>query len=227
MVSHTKIGVRRTTREANMSQCHDPYGPIEGPAVKARADSTTPDAAQCHDSYDNVGSKPTGSLATAAKTVTATKSTTAPKDRARPRGRIVVGVDGSGASRDALRWAARQAQLTGGSLEAVISWEIAATTYYPAPLPSGYDPASNAKNALNETLQSVLGEPDGLEIVPAVIQGPAARTLLRAANGADLLVVGSRGHGPLVGMLLGSVSEQCMTQATCPVVVVHESYRAA
>jgi nucleotide-binding universal stress UspA family protein len=210
-----------------MSQCHDPYDPIEGPTAKDRADSTVPDAAQCHDSYDNVEPTTTASLATPAKTVTVTKSTTAPKNRARPRGRIVVGVDGSGASRDALRWAARQAQLTGASLEAVISWEMAATTYYPVPVPSGYDPASNAKTALNETLHSVLGEPDGLEIIPAVIQGPAGRTLLRAADGADLLVVGSRGHGPLVGMLLGSVSEQCMTQATCPVVVVHESYRAA
>jgi nucleotide-binding universal stress UspA family protein len=210
-----------------MSQCHDPYDAIDGPTVIAIAESTAPNVAQCHDSYESVGLTTADPLAVAEKTVTTTKPVAATKNRPRPRGRIVVGVDGSGASRDALRWAARQAQLTGASLEAVISWEFAATTYYPVPLPSGYDPASNAKNALNETLHSVLGEPDGLQIVPAVIEGPAARTLLREANGADLLVVGSRGHGPLVGMLLGSVSEQCMTHATCPVVVVHESYRAA
>ncbi len=216
-----------------MSQCHDPYdaidGPndaIDGPTVIAIAESRAPNGAQCHDSYESVGLTTADPLAVAAKTVTTTKRVAATKN-GRPRGRIVVGVDGSGASRDALRWAARQAQLTGASLEAVISWEIAATTYYPAPLPSGYDPASNAKNALNETLHSVLGEPDGLDIIPAVIQGPAASTLLQEANDADLLVVGSRGHGPLVGMLLGSVSEQCMTHATCPVVVVHESFRAA
>jgi nucleotide-binding universal stress UspA family protein len=108
----------------------------------------------------------------------------------------------------------------------VISWEFT-PIFYPVPVPNGYDPASNAKTALDKTLESVIGEPDGLDIVPVVVQGPAAPPLLRAANGADLLVVGSRGHGQLVGMLLGSVSEQCMTQATCPVVVVHESYPAA
>ena len=90
-----------------MSQCHDPYDPIEGPTVKDIAPSKAPTAAQCHDSYDSVG------LTTAAQLATAAKTATAAKNRARPRGRIVVGVDGSEASKDALRWAARQAQLTG------------------------------------------------------------------------------------------------------------------
>jgi nucleotide-binding universal stress UspA family protein len=206
-----------------MSQCHDTYDPIEGPTVKNIAESRTPKAAQCHDSYESVRFT-TALLPATAKAATRTAAAT--QNGVRSRRRIVVGVDGSGASRDALRWAAHQAQLTGASLEPVISWEIA-PTFYPVPVPSGYDPASNAKDALNKTLDSVIGEPDGLDVVPVVVQGPAAPTLLRAAKGADLLVVGSRGHGPLVGMLLGSVSEQCVTQATCPVVVVHESYPAA
>jgi nucleotide-binding universal stress UspA family protein len=203
-----------------MSQCHDPYDVIETPTLKDIARNRALNAAQCHDSYESVG------LTAAAPAATAAKTAAAVKNRARSGRRIVVGVDGSGASSDALRWAARQAHLTGASLEAVISWEVA-PTFYPVPVPSGYDPASNAKNALDQTLDSVIGDPDGLDIVPAVVQGPAAPTLLRAANGADLLVVGSRGHGALVGMLLGSVSEQCVTQATCPVVVVHESHPAA
>jgi nucleotide-binding universal stress UspA family protein len=209
-----------------MSQCHDPYDPIEAPTLKDIARNRAPSAAQCHDSYESVGLTTAATAVIAAKTVTAVKTAATVKNRARSGRRIVVGVDGSGASRDALRWAARQAHLTGASLEAVISWEIA-PTYYPLPVPNGYDPASNAKNALSQTLDSVIGEPDGLDIVPAVVQGPPAPTLLRAANGADLLVVGSRGHGPLLGMLLGSVSERCMAQATCPVVVVHESHPAA
>ncbi len=211
-----------------MSQCHDPYDAIEGPTVIAVADSRAPNGAQCHDSYESVGLATADPLAAAAKTVTTTKPVAATKNGPRSRGRIVVGVDGSGASRDALRWAARQAQLTGASLEAVMTWDIVATSYgVPVPVANGCDPASKAKDALNKTVQSVLGEPDGLDLVPAVVQGPAARTLLQEARGADLLVVGSRGHGPLVGMLLGSVSEQCMTHATCPVVVVHESYHAS
>ena len=112
-----------------MSQCHDPYDAIEGPTVVAIArDSRAPNAAQCHDSYESVGSTTAG--------LTGRGGEDRHDDKARhgnrrsgpvPRGRIVVGVDGSGASRDALRWAARQAQLTGASLEAVMSWDIAAS----------------------------------------------------------------------------------------------------
>jgi nucleotide-binding universal stress UspA family protein len=227
------MGVRRTTREANVSQCHDPYDTIEGPTVKDIAGGRTTSAAQCHDSYDTVGLTTAVAPATAAKTAAVERNTTEAKtaaverNRPRPRRRIVVGVDGSEASKDALRWAARQAQLTGSSLEAVMTWEIAATTSYPVPVPNEYDPSSNAKDALNETVHSVLGQPDGFELVPTIVQGPAARRLVQEAKGADLLVVGSRGHGPLVGVLLGSVSEHCMTHAPCPVVVVHKSHHAA
>ncbi|MGD0810026.1 MAG: universal stress protein [Acidimicrobiales bacterium] len=208
-----------------MSQCHDPYDVIELPTRNEIAKNWAPGAAQCHDSYESVELTTAPTAVIAATTVTVHK-TAAVKNKARSGRRIVVGVDGSGASRDALRWAAHQAQLTGASLEAVISWEIA-PSFYPVPVPSGYDPASNAKTALDQTLDSVIGERNGLKIVPSVVQGPAAPTLLRAAHGADLLVVGSRGHGPLLGMLLGSVSEQCMAHASCPVVVVHERYPAA
>lgn len=54
-----------------------------------------------------------------------------------------------------------------------------------------------------------------------VAEGNAARALLDASEGADLLVVGSRGHGGFTGVLVGSVSQQCVNHAKCPVVVVH------
>ncbi|HUC13609.1 MAG TPA: universal stress protein [Acidimicrobiales bacterium] len=135
--------------------------------------------------------------------------------------RIVVGVDGSESSKDALQWAAHQAELTGDSLEAVITWEITPNTYGVAlPLPSDYDPAAIAKQTLDEAISKVLGESGGPHVTTRVVEGAPARSLLEIAKGADLLVLGSRGHGPFVGMLLGSVSEYCASHATCPVVVV-------
>jgi|ERR1700677_2241226 nucleotide-binding universal stress UspA family protein len=136
------------------------------------------------------------------------------------RRRIVVGVDGSESSKDALKWAAQQAELTGASLEAAISWDIALSSYgYPVPVPSDYNPAENAEQALAETVRDVLG--DGAKaVVMRTVQGNAAQTLVELAKGADLLVVGSRGHGQFVGILLGSVSEYCAAHAPCPVVVI-------
>ncbi len=145
---------------------------------------------------------------------------TAPAHRHHGR-RIVVGVDGSESSKDALRWAAHQAELTGDSLEAVITWEITPNSYGVAlPLPSDYDPAAIAKQTLGETIVDVLGESGGGHVLARVVEGSPARSLLDISKGADLLVLGSRGHGPFVGMLLGSVSEYCAAHATCPVVVV-------
>ncbi len=120
-----------------------------------------------------------------------------------------------------MRWAAHQAELTGDSLEAVITWEITPNSYGVAlPLPSDYDPAAIAKQTLGETILDVLGESGGAHVLARVVEGSPARSLLDISKGADLLVLGSRGHGPFVGMLLGSVSEYCAAHATCPVVVV-------
>jgi len=133
--------------------------------------------------------------------------------------RIVVGVDGSPASVDALRWAARQADLTGAAVEAVISWEYPST--------SGMkfgsleiDWADNARAALADALSVALGE-DADRVTRTVTRGHPAEVLVAAAQGgADLLVVGSRGHVALPGRLLGSVSEHVAARASCPVVVV-------
>lgn len=143
-------------------------------------------------------------------------------------GRIVVGVDGSEASKDALRWAARQAELTGAALEAVMTWHFPALAYgTPVPMPSGYDLAPQAAQVLGDTVQEVLGDKPALKVHAVVVEGSPALELLDAATDADLLVVGSRGHGAFTGMLLGSVSAHCVAHAPCPVVVVRHSSHPA
>jgi nucleotide-binding universal stress UspA family protein len=145
-----------------------------------------------------------------------------------PKGRVVVGVDCSEGSKGPLLWAARQAELTNASLEVVFASQLPLMAYgYSVPAAAGVDPESRAKQMLDATIHSVLDEPDGLEVVPIVTRGPAANALLDIARGADLLVVGARGHTPLVGMLVRSVSERCVAHATCPVVVVHHHEKAA
>lgn len=136
--------------------------------------------------------------------------------------RIVVGVDGSQPSKAALRWAIRQATLTGGSVDAVTAW------WYPpgyglAPTASGEpDFETEARKSLTEALGEVSGlEPD-VPVRPLVYEGHAAEVLLRAARGADLLVVGSRGHGGFTSALVGSVSLNCVLHAHCPVVVLRD-----
>lgn len=135
-----------------------------------------------------------------------------------PAPRIVVGVDGSPASVDALRWATRQAALTAAAVEAVISWDYSST--------SGMefgsldiDWAGNARAALADALHIALGN-DASMVTGTVTRGHPVEVLVTAAQGADLLVVGSRGHVVLPGRLLGSVSEHVAARAPCPVVVV-------
>jgi nucleotide-binding universal stress UspA family protein len=131
--------------------------------------------------------------------------------------RIVVGVDGSEGSKDALRWAARQAKLTGALLDVVMTWEVPVVPYG---VWAGYDASGEAKETLNETVQEVLGGANPDDVVVTAPEGRPAQTLLEEAKDADLLVVGCRGHGPFAGLLLGSVSQHCATHAPCPVVVV-------
>lgn len=132
-------------------------------------------------------------------------------------GRIVVGVDGSEASLDALRWALRQAQLTNSELQAVTSWE------YPSPIAEfvsdDIDWDGRATTILDGAL-AVVDSTKGVTITRATTQGHPARVLIDASRDADLLVVGSRGHGGFAGMMLGSVSAHVSAHADCPVVVV-------
>ena len=133
--------------------------------------------------------------------------------------RIVVGVDGSEVAGAALAFAVEEARLRGASLDAVIAWHepyTAASIAPIAPDPGVYTDA--ATSTLDESLAAV--DAGGVEVRKLVERGGPAEALLRVAEGADLLVVGSRGHGGFTGLLLGSVSQQVVHHATCPVVVV-------
>ena len=135
---------------------------------------------------------------------------------------IVVGVDGSPASIKALSWAIRQAKLTGAEVEAVTAWSFP-VGYGMAPVgDEGIDFEGDAGKILAEALAEVSGIEPGVAITSSVLEGNAADVLLHEAKGADLLVVGSRGHGGFAGMLLGSVSQHCVQHAGCPVLVLRD-----
>ena len=135
--------------------------------------------------------------------------------------RIVVGVDGSSSARSALRWAVQQADLTGARVQAVAAWEFPAFySWEGGPMPPD-DFERSARNGMDETVDAVLAETGSdVSLQRDLEHGHAAQMLLDAARGADLLVVGSRGHGSFYGALLGSVSQRCAQHAECPVVIV-------
>src|ERR1700721_667037 len=117
--------------------------------------------------------------------------------------RVVVGVDGSQPSRHALRWAGFMARVLDARIDAVTVWEISAVVASAAWV-DAWDPEKDA--------------PPTREMVRP---GSAAAELVRASEGARLLILGSRGHGGFHGLLLGSVSTTCAAHAPCPVLIVH------
>ena len=136
--------------------------------------------------------------------------------------RIVVGIDGSESSNVALAWAARQAKLTGAPLHVVVAWELPTTYGWAPPFSADYAPGTDARRTLDEAVEKVRSTHPDVDIRSTVIEGHPAPALIEASRGADMLVLGSRGHGEFVGMLLGSVSEHCVTHARCPVVVLRD-----
>jgi nucleotide-binding universal stress UspA family protein len=134
--------------------------------------------------------------------------------------RIVVGVDGSEPSKQALRWGAHLAARFGARLEAVTSWDFPAS-YGFAAVPSDWDPARDMRQALDETVQAVFGDQPPAGLRREVREGGAAMVLIEASRGATMLVVGSRGHGGFAGLLLGSVSGNVAEHAPCPVLIIH------
>jgi nucleotide-binding universal stress UspA family protein len=135
--------------------------------------------------------------------------------------RIVVGIDGSEPSKQALRWAIEQAGLTGATVEAIVVWEYPATYAWGAvTVVDASELADASERVLVDTVAEVAGVDPPVHIDSHVITGHPAYALVQQAKGADLLVVGSSGHGGFVGALLGSVSQYCVHHATCPVVVI-------
>jgi nucleotide-binding universal stress UspA family protein len=137
-------------------------------------------------------------------------------------GRIVVGVDGSEPSTKALRWAARQAELTGDTVEAVISWEYPAAGWAAMvpDLPTDFDPERMAAKVLDGSVKETLGEKAAASVTRKVMIGNAAQALMDRAEGASLLVVGNHGYSGFRATLLGSVGLHLAQHAPCPVVVV-------
>ena len=139
-------------------------------------------------------------------------------------GRIVVGIDGSPSSERALRWAVDRARESGGTVDAVIAWDVPVSAGIPVNYGgaqiSAADWEGNSRTVLDETLGKVLSEEERAQVHPRTVQGHPARVLLQAAEGAYQLVVGSRGHGGFAGMLLGSVSQHLIAHAPCPVTVI-------
>lgn len=153
------------------------------------------------------------------------------------KGTIVVGVDGSPGSDAALHWALTEARLRGSEVRAVHVYQpprsalgdAAAGGPGVAPAVLSAEESERLWSATEREARGVVEEAlrragadaaAGLEVRQEAVEGPAAQTLIEAGRGAELLVVGSRGRGGFLGLLLGSVSQQCAQHPPCPVVIL-------
>ena len=139
---------------------------------------------------------------------------------------IVVGVDGSEQSVSARRWAAQEAKMRGSVLRvtAIFSGAILSTGYEMATTDlSDYAAATNMMlGAAIDTVRD-FGDLEGVEVTTEVLEGHAGELLISASKESDLLVVGSRGRGGFVGLLMGSVTTYVVNHSHGPVVVVRNS----
>jgi nucleotide-binding universal stress UspA family protein len=141
--------------------------------------------------------------------------------------KIVVGVDGSEPSNEALRWAVDEARLRHVPVLAIYAWEPPPPVpdIAPAPMPpSRFDPLSalpQLQEAAVQLVESVVEEVGAadVDVTGEEREGPPGLVLVEAVDEDDLLVVGSRGHGALAALVLGSVSHHCAQHAPCPVVI--------
>ncbi|MFJ5901908.1 universal stress protein [Streptomyces sp. NPDC093064] len=134
--------------------------------------------------------------------------------------RVVVGVDGSQSSYEALRWAVRYAGLVDGIVEAVAVWELPGLYSWSAPAVDMEVDEDETREKMRKELTEVLGADAAGSVRSHLVHGNPADVLLRAAEGAEVLVVGSRGRGGFARALLGSVSQHVSQHAGCPVVIV-------
>lgn len=151
-------------------------------------------------------------------------------------GTIVVGIDGSEAGDAALSWALAEARLRRAELRVVHAYQTPHASITEAglgaaggmPVPAVFTEdreqvrraaETQAQNLIEEAIGRAGADVDGLEIERAAVEGPAGKSLIASARGADMLVVGSRGHGTLHALVLGSVSRQCAEHPPCPVVI--------
>ena len=139
---------------------------------------------------------------------------------------IVVGVDHSEQAKGALRFALEEAKLRDAKLRVVHAWQygtVGATgleSFYPVVGADVSELREAAEQELERTLRESLPDTDSIEVERRVVEGPPAAVLVGESRDADMLVVGSRGHGGFAELLLGSVSQQVAHHAACPVVIV-------
>lgn len=136
--------------------------------------------------------------------------------------KIVVGIDGSESSLQALRWTLREAQLRKASVEVIHTWNV---TPIVDPMGTGmFIPVDDLVAAGNGVIANAMKLVEDLvkdtKVTTRVVQGAASFTLLEASKTADLIVVGRRGHGGFIGLLIGSVAQQVAHHASCPSVIV-------
>ncbi len=134
--------------------------------------------------------------------------------------RIVVGVDGSDEAVGALEWALDEGRLRGAEVEVIHAFYLFPDLSEAGVFTDESGMVAQAEELLRKAVEPALATRPGVAVQTRAVQGPPARTLLDAAATADLLVVGSRGRGGFTGLLLGSVSQQCVHHARGPVVVV-------
>lgn len=141
------------------------------------------------------------------------------------RGPILVGVDGSETSIEALRTAARLGSALNLPIEAITTWVL-------DPVLAGYAPIDptdleeSARAVLDGAIAAAYGGEPPVDLATKVVYGPAATTLVDSSERASMLVVGSRGLGGFKGMVLGSVSMVCVQHAHCPVLVIRPDQKA-
>lgn len=139
---------------------------------------------------------------------------------------IVVGFDGSENSHSALTWALEEAKLRDGQIRLITAWSKPPLAWYPAVLETaaGEIVAEDSPEQIAQTLQAdalKTAEDEGVAAIGQVVHSDSpASALVDAARDADLVVVGSRGHGGFPGLHVGSVATQIITHAPCPVLVV-------
>lgn len=135
--------------------------------------------------------------------------------------RIVVGVDGSPESRNALRWAVHMAGDLDCDIDALMVWQPPmAFEFNMTPVIRDWDPQRDCEKGLAQIADDVFGADRPARLTLTVVEGSPARRLVDRAADATMLVLGSRGHGAFASIALGSVSQRCVEHARCPVLVV-------
>jgi nucleotide-binding universal stress UspA family protein len=135
-----------------------------------------------------------------------------------PGGRVIVGVDGSASSVEALRRGAGIAERYGASLVGVTAWSY--PDAWNGYVGADWSPEQDAHEIATETAQAVFGDATPSWFTAEIAHGAPAFVLIEATKTADLAIVGNRGRGGFAGLLLGSVSRSIAERAHCPVLII-------